>query len=181
MSPRCGSQAQLLNCPHQAGAAPLRRGFRHPAITRACSANALRLQRSAVRMSAGRTSCGLGSFGEFPQPPEAGTFPQSRAQWHAACHLGLRWQQPPELTELHLTNDRLTGPLPSSWAGNLPALQILNLSANELTGTSFLPPASSSSVHVILRSCKCAREYTEMLVFCMCLMMTTSLCRILAC
>ena len=85
------------------------------------------------------------------------------------------------LTELHLTNDRLTGPLPSSWAGNLPALQILNLSANELTGTSFLPPASSSSVHVILRSCKCAREYTEMLVFCMCLMMTTWLCRILAC
>ncbi len=38
------------------------------------------------------------------------------------------------LTELHLTNDGLTGPLPSSWAGNLPALQVLNLSANMLTG-----------------------------------------------
>ena len=39
------------------------------------------------------------------------------------------------LTELHLTNNGLTGPLPGSWAGNLPALQVLNVSANMLTGT----------------------------------------------
>ena len=38
------------------------------------------------------------------------------------------------LTELDLTNDKLTGTLPGSWAENLPALQVLNLSANGLTG-----------------------------------------------
>lgn len=38
------------------------------------------------------------------------------------------------LTTLNMTNCRLSGSLPKDWAGNLPALTILNLSANGLSG-----------------------------------------------
>jgi len=42
------------------------------------------------------------------------------------------------LTQLEITNNGLTGPLPKDWAANLPALDILSLSANALTGAKVL-------------------------------------------